>query len=97
MTSLTAYKKWKRNKAKTNFLLPYVENHNKYPFHAFRHYELHADITQKQNNATFFEEKEMGAVGENKQDWKVFQGHRLHISFQMSGGFGHGIKQDQWS
>ena len=26
---------------------------------------------QRQNNATIFEEKEMGDVGEKKQDWKV--------------------------
>ena len=35
---------------------------------------------QRQNSATHFEEKEIGALGENKQ---VFQSHSLHSSFQM--------------
>ena len=47
--------------------------------------------SQQQNNATIFEEKEMGAEGENKQDWELFS----HISFRMLGRFWYWIKKDE--
>ena len=58
----------KKTKKKPTSCCPMLKITTNYPFHVFIHYELHADISQRQNNATFFEEKEMGAVGEIKQD-----------------------------